>query len=80
MTSDSVENKALQMEFAARLLRIDVKDFNRINNGPVRKVEGYGGLDERRATPWRERFWPAKESIYPYLSRAAVEELRVMVT
>lgn len=66
----------LAMEFAARLLRIDVKDFNRINNGPVRKVQGWGGIDERRSTPWRRRFWSEYESIYPWLSRAAVEEIK----
>lgn len=75
MASDTAASKALQMEFIARLLRIDVKDFNRINNGPVRKVAGYGGLDERKSTPWRQKFWSAQESIYPWLSRAAVTEL-----
>lgn len=70
----------LAMEFAARLLRIDVRDFNRINNGPVRKVDGFGGRDERRETPWRQKFWSADESIYPWLSRAAVEEIKVSLT
>ncbi len=60
----------IAMEFAARLLRIDMRDFNRINNGPVRKG------DERKKTwPDRPKLWEADESIYPWLSREAVAEI-----
>lgn len=59
------------MEFIALLLRIDVKNFERINNGPVRKGP------ERKATwPDRPKLWRAEESIYPWLSRAAVDEFK----
>ena len=58
------------MTFVALLLRIDVRDFQRIANGPVRKG------DERKKTwPNRVKLWDEKESIYPWLSRAAVAEL-----
>lgn len=60
----------LAVSFTILLLRIDVKDFERIANGPVRKG------DERRKTwPDRSNLWNAKESIYPWLSRLAVSEV-----
>lgn len=59
----------LAMDFIARLLRIDIRNYNRIANGPVRKG------DERKKTwPDRPKLWDAKESIYPWLSREAVAE------
>lgn len=64
-------NHKLAMEYAARLLRIDVKNYERIMNGPVRKG------DERKKTwPNRPKLWLAEQSIYPWLSRAAVDELK----
>jgi hypothetical protein len=59
----------LAMSFISLLLRIDVKDFNRINNGPVRK-----GIERKTTWPNRPKLWDAAESIYPWLSRAAVTE------
>lgn len=60
---------AIAMTFTALLLRIDVKDYNRIANGPVRKG------DERKKTwPDRPKLWAEEESIYPWLRRAAVTE------
>lgn len=57
------------MTFTALLLRIDVKDYDRIANGPVRKG------DERKKTwPDRPKLWTEEESIYPWLRRAAVSE------
>lgn len=64
----------LAMTFAALLLRIDMKNFHRIANGPLRKGE------ERRATwPDRPKLWAANESIYPWLSRAAVAEFQALL-
>lgn len=54
------------MEFEALLLRIDVKDFRRLHNGPLYK----GG--ERIAI--RSKLRGAEQSIYPWLSRASVAE------
>lgn len=62
-------NHFLSMEFITRLLRIDIKNFNRINNGPVRK-----GVERMDTWPDRRHLWLASESIYPWLSRAAVTE------
>jgi hypothetical protein len=59
----------LAMEFIARLLRIDMKDYNRINNGPVRK-----GMEREATWPDRPKLWRADQSIYPWLSRDAVLE------
>jgi hypothetical protein len=57
------------MTFITLLLRIDMKNFQRINNGPIRKG------DERKKTwPDRPKLWRAEESIYPWLSRDAVTE------
>jgi len=64
------------MEFITLLLRIDVKDFNRINNGPVRKGP------ERKETwdnPPRPKLWRAEESIYPWLSRSSVDEFKQLI-
>ena len=64
----------LAMNFIALLLRIDVKNFERINNGPVRKGS------ERKATwPNRPKLWRAEESIYPWVSRSAVEEWQRLI-
>lgn len=61
----------LSMEFIARVLRIDVKNYERISSGPVRKG------DERKKTwPGRPKLWKPEESIYPWLSRAAVAEFQ----
>lgn len=74
------QDHELAMEFICRLLRIDVKDYARINNGPVRKVNGYGGLNERKLTwPHESRHWPADQSIYPWLRRDAVEEAQTLL-
>lgn len=55
--------------FTILLLRIDMKNFHRISNGPIRKG------DERKATwPDRPHLWTEEESIYPWLRRAAVSE------
>lgn len=54
------------MEFAARLLRIDVKNPERLHNGPL-----YRG-DERLII--RKSLREEKHSIYPWLKRGAVEE------
>lgn len=71
----SKSDHAFAMEFIVRLLRIDVKDFNRIANGPVRKG------DERKATwPNRPKLWDAKESIYPWLNREAVSEFQQLLS
>lgn len=71
MKSDHV----LAMEFIARVLRIDVKDYDRISSGPVRKG------DERKKTwPDRPRLWGAEQSIYPWLSRASVDEFRKLLS
>lgn len=65
---------AVAMEYAARLLRIDIKNFNRIANGPVRKGS------ERSATwPNRPKLWDEKESIYPWLRRDAVAEFEALL-
>lgn len=70
----------LAMEFAAMLLRVDVKDYNRINNGPVRKIEGYDSINERKKTwPDQSKYWRAEESIYPWLSRASVDEIKQLL-
>lgn len=61
----------LAIEFAARLLRIDVKNYERIANGPVRR-----GEERKKTWPDRPRLWKDEESIYPWLSRAAVEEFK----
>lgn len=64
----------LAMDFIALLLRIDVKNFQRIVNGPVRKG------DEREKTwPDRPSLWPARQSIYPWLSRAAAAEFQSLL-
>ena len=68
------------MEFITRVLRVDVKDYDRIASGPVRKVNGYNGKDERRLTwPTRPRFWSEDESIYPWLSRKSVAEFAELI-
>lgn len=59
-------NHPLAMHFVSLLLR-----FNTKHNGPL-----YKG-DERPATwPDRPKLWAAEESIYPWLSRAAVTEFQ----
>lgn len=58
----------LAMEFEARLLRIDVKNPQRLHNGPL-----YKG-DERSII--RRSLRGAEHSIYPWLSRAAVAEFQ----
>lgn len=64
----------LAMSYAALLLRIDVRDFNRIANGPVRKG------DERQKTwPNRRQLWDAHQSIYPWLNRDAVLEFKALL-
>lgn len=68
------KNHGLAMGFITLLLRIDVKNFERINNGPVRKGP------ERRATwPNRPKLWRDEESIYPWLSRASVDEIKQLL-
>lgn len=59
----------IAVTFAVLLLRIDVKDYNRIANGPVLK-----GEERRKTWPHRPRLWSEEESIYPWLRRAAVAE------
>lgn len=54
------------LEYESRLLRIDVKDPQRLENGPL-----YKG-DERHFI--RKTLRAAEQSIYPWLSRAAVDE------
>lgn len=62
------------LEYTTRLLRIDIKDYNRIANGPVRKGE------ERKLTwPKRPKLWYEQESIYPWLRRDAVAEIEEML-
>jgi hypothetical protein len=62
-------------EFTARLLRIDIHDFHRIANGPVRK-----GDERKRTWPDRPKLWRPEESIYPWLSRDAVSEFEKLLT
>lgn len=57
---------AFAMEYEARLLRIDVKDFHRLHNGPLYKGE------ERIAI--RRSLRGPEQSIYPWLSQLAVNE------
>jgi len=61
--------------FTARLLRIDVENYERIANGPVRK-----GGDRKKTWPDRPKLWDAKESIYPWLRRDAVSEFQALLT
>lgn len=56
--------------FTILLLRIDIKDYSRIANGPIRK-----GKEREKTWPDRPRLWKAEESIYPWLSRLAVKEI-----
>lgn len=65
----------LAMEFTARILRIDMKNFERIANGPVRKG------DEREKTwPDRPKLWSSEQSIYPWLSRESVAEFQAFLS
>jgi hypothetical protein len=61
----------LAMAFICLLLRIDVQDYERINNGPVRKGEA-----RAKTWPFRPKLWNADESIYPWLHRDAVDEIQ----
>lgn len=62
-------NHELAMMIAVMALRLDMSNFEHIANGPIRKG------DERKKTwPNRSKLWEAKESIYPYLRREAVQE------
>lgn len=59
----------LAMEFIVRLLRIEMRNYERIANGPVRK-----GIEREKTWPSRPKLRDAKESIYPWLSRDAAAE------
>lgn len=65
-------NHFLAMEFETRLLRIDVKNPQRLHNGPL-----YKGA-ERSAI--RSKLRGEEHSIYPWLSRAAVTEWQQLLT
>lgn len=65
----------LAMGFIVLLLRIDVTDFERINNGPVRK-----GTERVATWPDRPKLWVANESIYPWLSRASATEIQGLIS
>lgn len=65
----------LSFEFTTRVLRTDVRNYDRIPNGPVRKG------DERRKTwPDRPELWKAEQSIYPWLRRDAVAEYKALLS
>lgn len=65
------KNHPMAMEFVARLMRINTE-----HNGPLHK-----GIAKRKDTwPQRPNLWEEKESIYPWLSRKAVEEFKALLT
>lgn len=57
-------NHPFAMEFVARLMRKNVG-----HNGPL-----YRGEERKKVWPKRPKLWAEDESIYPWLSRAAVAE------
>lgn len=63
------EDHKFAMEFTVRLLRVDIANYERIHNGPIRR-----GEERQKTWPHRPNLWSDKESIYPYLSREAVAE------
>lgn len=63
------ENHFLAMETEARLLRYTTKE-----NGPL-----YKGIERKKTWPKRPELWVAEESIYPWLSRAAVSEFQKLL-
>ena len=65
-------NPELAMEYVARLMRKNVK-----HNGPLIK-----GAERRNVKGWRYRanLWRESESIYPYLSKEAMNEFVRLLT
>lgn len=63
------------LSFTALLLRIDIRDYQRINNGPILK-----GAEREATWPQRPKLWAEQESIYPWLSRSAVAEFERLLS
>ena len=63
------EDHEFAMEFVARLMRKNAR-----HNGPL-----YKGAERKATWPRRPKLWSVDESIYPWLSRAAVAEFETLL-